>query len=101
MQRLRGEAYYLEGRARVVGPTPSGARLIVQGARPYVVLLDVEADTLLCECDCPFFQDRVAPFDTGEFDLQASKRDLADSILAAEGAPLRSLTRENLELLLS
>jgi SNF2 family DNA or RNA helicase len=52
----------------------------------------------------PVFAYRIVAADTIEqkiLDLQAGKRDLADSILAADGSPLRSLTREDLELLLS
>ncbi len=52
----------------------------------------------------PVFAYRIVAKDTIEekiLALQASKRELADSILAADASLMRSLTREDLELLLS
>ncbi len=59
--RSRGEAYFREGRARVVSANEAGANVIVRGTRTNIVALDVEEDTLLCECDCPKFQGSVSP----------------------------------------
>jgi hypothetical protein len=60
-QRFRGEAYFRERRARVISAGPLGVSVSVRGSRPYSVSLDVEGDTLRCECDCPFFQDNQQP----------------------------------------
>jgi SNF2 family DNA or RNA helicase len=52
----------------------------------------------------PVFAYRLIARDTIEekvLQLQASKRELADAILSADGGTLRNLQREDLELLLS
>ncbi|MBI3448614.1 MAG: DEAD/DEAH box helicase [Acidobacteria bacterium] len=60
-QRQRGEEYYRQGRADITDIAGDMVEARVRGTRRYLVVLEIDGDELLCECDCPYFQENVTP----------------------------------------
>ncbi len=59
--RARGEDYLRRKRVMDLQGDSTGIDAVVRGSRLYAVSLEVGDGTLYSECDCPYFQQNVAP----------------------------------------
>ncbi|MGK2859706.1 MAG: SNF2-related protein [Thermoanaerobaculia bacterium] len=55
--RERGRAYFDQARVTIRGRTSSRIEARVEGSRVYETSLEIEGNTLLADCSCPYFTD--------------------------------------------